>query len=286
MELLQHQDLIHWEHFLDSINSTCYVPNYLLEKALPQNLIQELVNKPTKSQDNLHYIQKKSPLSLRYMNDALPWFKILSSHPAAQTITELCPGSSVVIPLALSYAGYTGRFCKIDYKNSEVTSDILRRYQAINIDGNLLTSPEIIPSSDIIILNHAIDDLFIGLWAAKHQEPYFERFDVAHVDYLNTCWQRAICEEAEFYPVLADFFKKLPNHLNQDGIIIVRDYPSSYETWQKDLDRINFTRSLTTKLVQEMLDTKSVKLQQHDLDAIGLPEPSLLADTFFIMRKI
>ncbi len=62
-------------------------------------------------------------------------------------------------------------------------------YQLTFKELNVITQTESIPKTDLMLLYHSVDDLYIGLWNEKHQSNHWENFlDFEKVD---QDWEKA-----------------------------------------------------------------------------------------------
>jgi hypothetical protein len=284
--------LARWELFLDAINSTSYVPEDALAKALSIDHIAYILGKKTKSESNLPYLGKGSHVSLRYLNDAWFWAQVISLKPSYKSVVELCCGPSLTIDLALSYCNYKDIFYKVDYNvwSSPAAHVITRDYTVKPLYFNVITQTGETPLADILVLNHAIDDLFMGLWQEKRGiSDYFMLFNEAGIPKLDDYWRRALNEEVSFinkiYEILRSFVLELPSYLTPGGLLVIRDYPCAYETWRKHIDRINFTRSLTIRLASELIAHDLVKCLGVNFKDLSDDQAEQVSDTFFVFQK-
>jgi hypothetical protein len=273
-------DLASWEDWLNRLNHDSIVPNGYLDKALSLDDRTAVLRRDVKSNQNIPYHSVQAHLSKRYTNEAWIWAQILRPLLPAQRITELCAGASIVIDMALSYLDYDRLFTKIDYQSWDHLDRhaIKRRYRQDFLDLNVITQTDEIPKTDIVILNHSIDDLYIGLWNERHQRNYWGEF--CDCDKVDASWELAVQERDLYLPALKSFIVKIASRLNDGGHLVIRDYPSAYETYRKHLKRINFTRQLTQLLVNELLAMGMTQLVP-ELDSY----PASVHETFFIRKK-
>lgn len=249
---LAREDLVCWEEWLNRLNHECIVPEDSLFKALSSDVSASVLQRNVKSHQNIPYHSLQSHLSKRYINEAWIWAHVLQPLLPLQRISELCGGASIVVDLALSYLDFDHTLAKIDYQAWEELNlhEIKKSYHQSFINLNVITDTDLIPETEMIILNHSIDDLYIGLWNERHQGNYWGEF--CYPDKVDATWEIAMEERDIYLPILKAFIKKLTTRLSRGGYLVIRDYPSAYETHRKHLKRINFTRELTQILVQEL----------------------------------
>jgi hypothetical protein len=272
------EDLACWEEWLNHLNHECIVPASNLSKALFSEDMTAVLQRHVKSHQNIPYHSVQSHLSKRYINEAWIWAHVLQPLLPVQKISELCAGASIVVDLALSYLGFDQSLTKIDYQSWEELNlhEIKKSYQHSFINLNVITDTDLIPETEMIILNHSIDDLYIGLWNERHQGNYWGEF--CDCDKVDASWELAMEERDIYLPILKTFIKKLTTRLKCGGHLIIRDYPSAYETHRKHLRRINFTREITQLLLQEL-----THMTQH-IPELESAYPPSVQETFFIFR--
>lgn len=285
--IVKEKTLLRWEKELDDINSNCYVSKELLSKTFSKSTLNAVVNNKLSNKDNISYHTAKLPVSIRYINDALVWANVIKHiNFKGQKICELCPGNSIVLDLALCYLDFKNTVTKIDYSNwvDNEKGLIDRRFNVISKSIDVIREIQSIPQSDLILLNHGIDDLFIGLWATKYGVDYFGRA-MSNYEENDTCWNNAIRNNTEHVKVLKDFVKNLASRVNKNGFIIIKIYPSGFETHYRQIKRINFTAKLTKILVNELkkYDLKQVNINLNQIEG---PSGSKFNESFFILKNI
>lgn len=275
-------DLKEWEDWLDYLNHSCIVPSNNLSHILTPAEISGILQRQVKSHQNIPYVISQAHLSKRYINDAWIWAQILQTLFPVEQITELCGGTSILIDVALSYLKFDKTFEKIDYQSWDGMKhfEIQKSYRLTFKNLNVITQTGSIPKTDMIILNHSVDDLYIGLWDERHQQKFWE--DFTNWDKVDSSWELAMPERDLYLPILKDFFKNAIGRLNSGGYLIIRDYPSAYETHRKHLKRINFTRELTHSIIEDFTKVGLSK-QKHAIDASYHP---LVQETFFVYKKV
>lgn len=248
--------LTKWEHYLDSLNSNCYVDKKLLLKIFSMHTTNKVLKTKLLNSDNISYLNSNTPFSSRYINDAFIYYNIINSLDCfPYTITDACSGISKVTDIALAFYGFDGNFVKIDYnKNIFNKNAILKhKYSIEYYTFDMVQETANIPKSDIIILNHAIDDLFMGLWSNDTKTNYFDCFN--KIEESNKCWKAAIDNSEKYIKILSEFIIRLSKRLNENGYIIIKNYPSGFETQFKQFERINFTYNLTKRLIDVLVNT-------------------------------
>lgn len=275
------EELGPWEEWLDYLNSECIVPTNYLCKAFSEEAQALVLQTNKKNSQNIPYVNVQAHLSKRYINEAWIWAQTLNPYLPSQKITELCPGASLVIDLALSYLSFDKSFEKIDYQiwKGPQEHSIKKPYQQTFRELNVIAHTDSITQTDVMILNHSVDDLYMGLWNERHDGKYWEEF----TDYekVDSAWERAMPERDLYLPKLKTFFNSAAARLRPGGWLILRDYPSAYETDRKHLSRINFTKGLTFTLVQDLL-YNGMTLHRPQLASAYHP---LVQESFYCLRR-
>ncbi len=221
----------------------------------------------------VNYQSLSGQFSNRYINEGWMWAHVLNQFNFSSCV-ELCPGKSIVIDLALAFNGFEGVLTKIDYKTWEQFNpcEIKKKFSHSLLDLNVLTQTSSIPETHLFVLNHVIDDLLMGLWGERHSYGFFGIW--TDWDEVDRCWDRMIAEGLGSYQsTLKKFMRDLAGKLLPNGHIVIRDYPSAYETTRRQISRTNLCRELTLSLVQELIDS-------------GLKPIKTDNKTFFILNKL
>ncbi len=279
-------DLESWEKELNTINAQCFVPSELLAKALPSSETERIVNTALTNQENISYHTAKTVISLRYLNDAYVWKGVLDAiHFKGQKIVELGPGTSVVFDLALSYANFSDEVVKVDYSQWEEIgqSRVLRNYQITPLAIDMVQEVTNVPNADLIVMNHGVDDLYMGLWAKDAGVDYFG-YAISKYEENERCWQRAMKEKEKYLPVVRQFIQELAKKVNDNGFFIMKNYPSGFETEYRQLDRINFTFEIA-EYIKEQMESNGLVTFPVDLSTIPGPSGSKFPDSFTILQK-
>lgn len=209
------------------------------------------------------------------LNNAFFWYKLLKlARFEGETVLELCPGTGYPVPLALTILGFQGHFSQVDIEDF-----IVQRMQAIN--GLLKESPnyEMYPivddlfsfveetnvMYDAILGNHVIDDLFIGDFCFRNNIDFFSFYSDDKVS--KKVWAQAIADSNGSKERIVLLARKLYDLLNPGGIIVFKQHPSTFASFNKDMNRINFVRSL--------FEACADALESMGLEKVSLPNKSL-----------
>lgn len=246
-------ELRRWERLLQDASVTSYVPALELERALEGAEGDARVLRVS-PRDALVYATSRR-VTLRYLNDAYVWCLVLRLLQWDwRHVVEVAPGRSVVARLALAMLPFDGVLDEVDYRNwaRDASGDGSALPFAIRqIQADVLTDPQLIPPADLIMLNHAIDDLFIGWWTGERGIDYYgEAMD--DVEASVRIWAEAAANEAEGQEMLAEAAREIGRRVRPGGYVVVRDYPSAYETLHRLAPRRRLTMSLTRAYVQGM----------------------------------
>ena len=280
------EDLVLHEKDLDHSNSNCYVPIDRLRKLLSLKNIREILAYRVKVKNNIKYTNAKNPICMGSLNSAFVWSHIIEqSKSKFNKIVELGPGKSIVIDMALSFLNFQGIFTKIDNTKWEKPDDssLKKAFKGEFITADVVKNPDAIPASDIIIMNHFLDDLFMDLWAKKRKVDYFgPSFHSAEKG--NEYWKCAIKENGVYIKLILSFVKKLATKVNLGGYIIIRNFPSAFETVSRQVERINFTTKLNTIVVEAFLNTGFTLETTILSDLVGF-KALKYPDSFFVLKK-
>lgn len=275
-----------WENELEDVNSVCYFPTSEISTILDIGQLGDELT-PLKYTENISYHTAKYSISLRCLNNAFVWANVLAYLEFnGQTVCELCPGNNNVLDIALCLNRFEGQLNKVDYTVFADTgqSKIKRPFSTVHICIDIIEKVDEMPKSDLIVLNHAIDDLFIGLWAKDNDVDYFNK-EMNDVDSNNQCWDRAIKNSDKYIEQLKEFAHKLTRRLNDGGFIVSSNYPSSYETKYRRINRVNFTKSLH-EVISMAMSCENMIVVACDLDAIDGPKGSKYPESFLIHQKV
>ena len=275
-----------WETELNDINRTCYASEEQLNKIFDNDILDIILKDKNSNKNNISYHTAKSPVSLRYINDALVWSKVLKYIKFdGKEVAELCPGNSIVIDLTLGLYNYKDTLYKVDFnKWSENKKRPIKRgfvIKAKTID--VIKKTREVPKSDLIILNHSIDDLFMGLWSEDNGVDYFGRA-INIFKENDKFWKKAIANNKKQIGVLMKFAKDLAGRIKKGGYIIIKNYPSGFETNYFQIDRINFTYELTLKVADKIIK-EGFSLKKIDLNKIKGPKGSKFNNSFIILKQ-
>lgn len=249
------QTIAQWEQKLNSLNEQCTVPHHELARIFELKELEPILQRKPTGMAAVNYQSTSGQFSNRYINEGWMWANLLAHLKFSECI-ELCPGKSIVVDLALAFNGFEGVLTKIDYRTWEQFNpcEINKKFSYRLLDLNVLTHTSSIPKTQLFLLNHVIDDLLMGLWAERHQYDFFGIW--GDWDEVDRCWDSAISDGLKpFHETLKQFMRDLAAKLLPQGHIILRDYPSAYETTRRQLARTNFCRGLTLSLVQELQDS-------------------------------
>lgn len=236
--------------------------------------------------DNIYYTTK-SPISMRYINDGYVWSNIVRKiRFSANKVLELCPGNSLVIDLALSFLNFNGVLIKADLKrwNLEEKIRIKRPFRIKLQNLNVVQDVNKLIPSNLLILNHGIDDLFIGLWAKEAKIDYYG-YTFKKIKENNKYWKKAMSKSEKYIKILKKFFQKLTDRIEDGGFIIIKSCPCGFETHFQQSERVNFTFQLTDLLVKEIKNC-GFKIIDINLDDIPGPKGSKFPDSFRVLKKL
>ena len=284
---LQKENLDSWEKALDDSNLHCYVPQERLEPLFDNSILNQIVNQQIVNRDNISYLTQKSPITNRSLNDSYIWSQILEEiNFRGEAVVELGSGTSQVLDLALSFFDFKGSLIKVDYtKWGGINDSILKRpFSVALLAINIVTQTKDIPMSDLIAMNHFWDDLYMGLWSVDAQINYFD-FAAHTFDEIDEYWKRAIREKQVYLPQVINLVKRLTDRINPGGYVIMKNYPSGYETHYRQVERVNFTFELSN-LVSSTLKNNGLEEIRINLEKLHGPEGSKYPDSFFVLRKL
>jgi len=138
-----------------------------------------------------------------------------------------------------------------------------------------------VESSNILIFNHALDDIYRYFWSNKNKIDYFTfTKDICEE---NSLWIEAIKKKEDYLSKLKESFRKIIIKLKCKNFIIIRCYPSSYEVYHKQSFKIQFHRNLTLEIVK-FLSENGFKILLNDSKKID--SRFKLSGSFFVLQKI
>jgi hypothetical protein len=193
-----------------------------------------------------------------YQQCAETWSRILkhASLKKVKTVCDLASGWAPKIPLALMLNGFRGTYWAID-KNDGYLKNLASMMSIFKIAFIVKTKrTEKLTGQaggyDLIILNHALDDLMIGqCLATNHISPTDCYQNIANFRHI---WKQvdrlSVPLQNELIGRLLNFFR---HTLSQKGFIII----AQYRGYQEKLYRLNssyrLSRNLLTNLNSQML---------------------------------
>lgn len=222
------------------------------------------------------------------------WKKIFArfSQKKLQTITDLCPGWSPKIEIALFRTNYSGivniidkvpghidtlvtlvRSFPINFKLKPVVTDLL---------GPIITK---IPPADLVVANHIIDDLLIDLYQKTKKTSHNNIFEDPDT-YLE------ICQKIIKSPNLQDtIIHKLQNRLlhliNPSGYLLITQYQGYQEKLYSQNHLHQFYFETTRKLVQKLISQNHFSVNRKLITPAfkNLPNPYFQPSEIFCLQK-
>jgi len=276
-----------WEAALDDVNATCYVPGSTLQAAFDEKTRNSLVSRPTNNKNNISYLTSTSPFAIRYLNDAFIWANLFERLKFdGNLVTELGPGTSRVIDIALAFVGFDGELTKIDYTEWKEPKDgvsLRHKFTIKPLALDVVKEAEILPKSGLLVMNHFLDDLFMGLWAKASDVDYFGHA-INKIEENSKCWEAAIDMYDELVPTIFDFIENICKTIDPGNYIIIKNYPSGFETHFRQVRRVNFTRMLAED-VSEKISRNGFKRIDINQNEINGPEGSKYPGAFFVFYR-
>jgi len=278
--------LAKWEVQLDDINSHCYLPSGALQQIFEQNDINDLLSQRLNNEQNISYLNARGPISLRYINDAYVWWNVLQQlHFDGSTVMEIGPGTSRVVDMALALGNYSGQLVKVDYTNwQEQPTDpfIRKRFNTISYALDITQDIKALPQVDLIVMNHFIDDLFMGIWAQSTGADYFGAA-INRIDENTRCWNMAM-QDASAARRSLNCIESLVTKVAPEGFVIIKSYPSGFETHFRQVDRVNFTFDLTNRVAAH-LRKQGLHQIEVNLGRLAGPDGSRYPHSFLVFCK-
>lgn len=268
-------------------NNSSFEEIDLLKRAFSDEQTRELLKRRSKRSDAFYFSGKRFPLSRKYIKGALIWYTVLRQIKFnGSSISELLTGNSCQIDLALSFLNYKGKFYKIDRIPIFEECKINKKFETMHKRLDVLSEPKKIPSSDLIILNHAVDDLFIGLWADDNKIDFFNKLPSIKED--KQYWDMAMKNKEKYLPLFVKFAKTLVSKLKNNGYIILSDYISAYEIKFKLYERTLFIDELNNILKKEFIKMglKMIKVNLQKDSGLNKNYNYIPSDQCLVFKKL
>lgn len=189
-----------------------------------------------------------------YLKTAETWQEILTPYilPDTKQITELCCGWAPKVFLGAVRAGFTGTYTAID--KSRDHTDLFRHLASyIPYPGKLktktldiLSSP--IPKSDIIVMNHGIDDLLLSDFASDQHLDMLTFFHAP--ESLEGVWN-AIAEKTNVEEWSDRLYRLFSQSMKIDSLACIYQYAG----YQEKLYRTSTSFVLTSLILKTLCDT-------------------------------
>lgn len=239
-----------WRQILSRAELECHVPEIALARILAPTHV-DLLGKSQSTSDAMSYARFR-PITNRYLNDAYVWANVLRQLGfVGRNVTEIAPGRSLTIALALALLEFDGELVLIDSVKwpSQSWESLRYRYSVLFHQVDIFSRPDLVEDANLLAMNHAIDDLFIGLWAAENNMDYFGPA-MDSVEISNAAWANAMANPRKHLSRLTDLASRLCGALPLGALVVIRNYPSRFETYYEQVDRVNFVAELTARLVK------------------------------------
>ena len=280
------KDLNKWEKALDDSNLNCYVPEGKLQLLFSDEDKKLILSQGSLNKDSISYLSQKNAIAVRSLNNGYVWSEIFSKiNFNRKTVTELGPGTSPVLDIALGFLKYNGKLIKVDYSEyAETNEQLLKQHfdvQKLVLD--IVKETDKLPKTDMFTMNHFWDDLYMGLWSADNNMDYFG-YAINKIEENNKFWEQAINKKNKYLPEITKLIDKLSQKVNKNGFVIMRSFPSGFETHFNQTKRINFTFEITNFAVEEFLRNKFKQIP-IDLNKINGPVGSKYPNSFFVLQK-
>ena len=280
------KDLDKWEKDLDDTNMHCYVPEEKLALLFDDGTSKLILEQGSLNKDNISYLNQKSAVVIRSLNNAYIWAQILQKADFHGSIAvELGSGTSPVLDIALALIGFGGILIKADYSKWEETNEkaLRRSYKIELLAIDITKQTDEIPGTDSLAMNHFWDDLYMGLWATDSGVDYFG-YAINKPEENNKCWAQAIIQKNKYIPKIKELIKQLAQKVHPGGLVVIRNYPSGFETNFRQVARVNFTFELTN-LVAELFKETGLEELSINLDDIAGPLGSKYPGSLFAFKK-
>lgn len=200
-----------------------------------------------------------------YLAQSEEWERLLEKFSLSESsvVLELCTGWSPKMGLALARANFTGTFIAADLSQAaldeceELLMPVNHQFRINTWNGSVLEKT--LPSADLIILNHALDDILLFSYVASQNvasASVSEESEYQSVERLRQSWQQG---EAWMRAHLDEIAGKLAAQLTQarkpGGQVMIRQY----EGYQEKLHQLTIAVELA-QLLHDKLITALGKL--------------------------
>lgn len=257
-----------WKVQLDLAASECQVPDSTLKRMFGSEC-QRLFNTELPDQEYLSYA-KYDPMAIRYLNDALVWASVLKRTGASDgTVVEMAPGRSMTIPMALTMLDFSGELVQVDNVDwpNRPPAVLRSRFTLRRQQEDIFTFSQSPIRTDFLVMNHVLDDLFIGLWAKENDLDFFGPA-MDEIEVSESAWRNAMSDSERYEATLMGLAAQLARSLAQGCALILRNYPSRFETYHEQVDRVNFMMGLTERFIGVLRDKGFI---DTDVDVERIP---------------
>jgi hypothetical protein len=273
-----------WAQHLHHANKHCWVAEAVLRTIFEEGEGAVLGHRQW-TPDQLKYAEYQH-VTVRYVNDALVWSEVLRAIDfRGQEVVELGPGRSVVLDMALAMLDFSGELLKVDQTVWRLPGEpVLRRgFSIASVMADVVHDTESTPIGDLLAMNHFVDDLFMGVWASAKGVDFFgELMDDPGMS--AAAWEDAMAHSGEYSPTVMEVGRILGSRIPPNGLVVLRNYPSNYETHYRQVARINFTAALTRGFVEEFLDA-GLAVVDVDMTRVLGPQGSKFPGSFCVLRR-
>jgi len=220
-----------------------------------------------------------------YLESADLWSEILTPFIKVEgVITELCPGWAPKILLALNKTSFSGTYTAVDSSKKallilqEFYQQISPEFSFTALSQNVLTNPA--PKSNILILNHILDDLIL----LENSKQDLE--DIYSITSLKNAWQLLAEDpqlEAKIHKINNLLIQQIKNSLLTNGTLFIYQYPS----YQDKLHTINHSWDITEKMLKQLIVEllKDKTMSQIPLSKNITTRYTVDTNQFYILQK-
>jgi len=186
-----------------------------------------------------------------YLEQSEKWELIFSeiSLPRTSTVLELCTGWSPKIGLALARYGLNG-MCILSDQNETALEVCQRLLEPVAHDFKIIPSvgsifDQVFPQADLIILNHALDDILLNDYLQQLPEKKeLTENEYESMDFLRQYWELGEMTMRNRLPQLSQLLAtQLSQSLSKGGKVLISQYPG----YQEKLHNMNIAVQLANE---------------------------------------
>ena len=234
-------------------------------------------NTESLNKDILRYYKDSVSIAKEF-NNAFYWVNVLRTLGISKksSVVEILPGTGLQIPIALARTGFTGKYIQVDKsdvlkKREQVLTKGLSKSMKYSFNTFIGGLDSFINRSrgkyDVVIGNHTLDDLLTNDFVNANENIFFGQW-YTYPDQYARVWSSIIQEGQRSRINVLEMALRIMDCLKPGGILIMKQYPSSFATYYKINHEIEYEMNLFYEFARIM--------DSLGFETVNVPERALI----------